>query len=486
MVEKTVQNRYNRDISIKRAAGRFFPARNKIKGEWQMKRLLSAALALCLLLAGCSGGGGGAAGTAENAGAAATPGPAAPPAAETLNVYYEQENAAAAKALEAYAADRGAVINTVEDPAQAGLAVLAGEPGETGAYRDFSGDSLLSAAARRAGLDPAGCVSLPMGKTLYAYWADTDLLGALLGGDFNIANMQNATWEEWSAFVDTLAGWIAEPGEAEVTLSGVTYTLPAEKPEAAASLNGVFALAGGADAFTGAAYSAALVAAGGQQTDEALAGPLAALLNCFELETDHMAGPDGTLARGPELPRLSVGEATALLGGGQALFYRGRLTDATTTLDGDFCQHLAPVPQKCPLTEEEVAAPDYNVAGLLNYPVLVSAGRLAIPAAADESAAKAAGGFIVWLYASGAGTAELTDSLGMITPWNTASDTTALGAMQVKLVSTGVIPGAELADGAMQAAKAAMEGPLTTADWKNTTRADFIAAAEQALGVAVE
>lgn len=445
--------------------------------------------ALALALAGCaalpSGMGAQASSAAPSAGAA-PPATAESAAPQTLAVWYQQENAAAARALSLYAAANNVTVTTAEDAASAGLGVLTGEPADTAAWRDLSaaGDPLLAAAARRAGLDPSGALyTLPLGKTLYAYWADGSLLTALLGQDFAVSDLQNATWDEWEAFVAALSGWIAAPAAKTVTLNGNRYTLPAEKPDAAARLNGVFALATGADAFTGAAYSAALVAADATMTDEALSGPLYGLLNAFSLETAALSGPDGALARGGALPALSAADAAALLGDGKAVFYRGRLTDATLHLSPDFCQKLVPVPQKTKLAEEDLTTAEYNVTGLLNYPVLVTAGRLAIPAAADAAAAGAGASFILWLYGSGGGSAALTDAVGLITPWNTASDQTALGAMQVAQVSAGVIPGAELSDAALQGTADAAQTLLGLADWKTADRAAFVAAAEQALGV---
>ncbi|MDD4849191.1 MAG: hypothetical protein PHO10_00675 [Gemmiger sp.] len=449
------------------------------------KRVAALLLSLCLLLGGCAGQRGAVA-TGESAAPTATA-PAGPVATEpqTLAVYYEQENTAAARALAAYAEACNITLTEAETPAQAGLAVLAGAPDAGADYRDLGTDALTAAAARRAGLEPAGCTALPLGRTLYAYWADSTLLGALLGEGYQLADLQNATWEEWSAFVEALGAWLQSPAATTVTLNGVNYTLPAERVAGTENLNGVFALATGADAFTGAAYSSALVAADWQLTDAALAGPLNGLLACFALETEHLAGPEGGLARGAELPALSTAEATALLAGGQALFYRGRLTDALLNLPADASARLVPIPQKCNLTDEDVTSAEYNVTGLLNYPVLVTAGRLAIPAAAEDAAANAGLGFILWLYGSGNGTTQLTENLGLITPWNTASNTTALGALQVAQVSTGVVPGAELSAGGVQGTAAAMAPLLALTKWKNTDRADFILAAEQALGVAM-
>ena len=45
---------------------------------------------------------------------------------------------------------------------------------------------------------------------------------------------------------------------------------------------------------------------------------------------------------------------------------------------------------------------------------------------------------------NGAGEDALTETLGVVTPWNTAAGTTAVTAMQVQQVGTGILPGVAL------------------------------------------
>lgn len=448
-----------------------------------MKRMICAVLALCLGLCGCSGWNLLPQKQAASSTLSSTAETAEPTAApQALHVYYEQENVAAARALEAYAAAQNVAVDAVDDPAQAGLAVLEATPESGSDYRDLSADTLLAAAGSRAGMS-GSFTSLPMGKTLYCYWADKNVLAALLGTDYEITDLQNASWAEWSDFVEKAGEWIAAPAETTVTLSGREYTLPAEKADAAANLDGVFALPAGAGAFSGAAYSGVLVAADGQMTDEALAGPMNGLLNCFGLETSYLAGAQSKTDRGDAAwLQTSVSDAVGLLGDGKALFYRGRLTDALANLSPETCQRLVPVPQKCLFEEEDLTTTDYNLTGLMNYPVLTTAGQLAIPAAADEDAVRSGAGFLLWLYTSDAGSTLLTDTLGLITPWNTASNSTELGALQVNLVSTGVLPGAQFSDAANAGINAAAQTLLTREKWTKADKQTFVAAVEQALG----
>ena len=119
-----------------------------------------------------------------------------------------------------------------------------------------------------------------------------------------------------------------------------------------------------------------------------------------------------------------------------------------------------------------------TMTGLLNYPVLADAGYLALNAETDADTQKAARSAALWLYSSGDGEMALTETLGVITPWNTASDVTPLGAMQVEQAGTGILPGLALT---ASQADALAENELAVGE--DRTRAEFIDAALQALGV---
>lgn len=111
-----------------------------------------------------------------------------------------------------------------------------------------------------------------MGQSLYAYWADNRVLTELLQSDAALDDLRAATWEEWFDFVTAVTHWCAEPGAVQVTLNGNVYTLPAERRETLANLNGVFAAQepevsgnsgdGGVAENTPALYTTALLAAG--------------------------------------------------------------------------------------------------------------------------------------------------------------------------------------------------------------------------------
>lgn len=401
-----------------------------------MKRILSLLMALCLL-AGCAG-------SASSAAPAVTQAPAPTAVPQTLTAYCET----GAAALEAYAEARNVDLTLTDSADEADLVILNEAPAD--GYRDLLGDDLLAAAASRAGLTGESR-ALPLGRTLYAYWADSAVLTALLGEN-SVTDLQNANWTEWSALVGTLTEWLARPAETELTINGKGYTLPETLPEGL-TLDGVFAVEG--DRAPG--WTGVLLAAGEPRTADTLTGAVNGLYSAVTLEWDNAAA---------ESP----------------LFIRARLSDLLAARGIDGCQTLVPVPFKCEFVEEDLFNEEYNLTGLMNYPVLTTAGWLAVPDTADADGAKAAAGAILWLYTSAQGEKVLTEELGLITPWDTASDNTALGSLQVRQVSTGILPAQTLSAGAAQALNEAEQALQGVSKRTKAQRTAFVDAVLQALG----
>ena len=135
-----------------------------------------------------------------------------------------------------------------------------------------------------------------------------------------------------------------------------------------------------------------------------------------------------------------------------------------------------------PVDDSDLTAEDYNVEGLLNYPVLADVGSIAINAGTSADGLKAAKSAALWLYSNGAGEDALTETLGVVTPWNTAAGTTAVTAMQVQQVGTGILPGVALDTAAADALTA---NELTLQDSEKHTKAErtaFVDGALAALG----
>ena len=126
--------------------------------------------------------------------------------------------------------------------------------------------------------------------------------------------------------------------------------------------------------------------------------------------------------------------------GRTALFCRGSLADWLLYSGGAAAETLCWLPVKCDLVESDLGETEYNLTGLLNYPVLAGEAWLAVPAGADEARTEAAAAAMLWLYTSQAGEETLTQTLGLVTPWGTASNDTPLTAMQVEQVGAGILP----------------------------------------------
>ena len=297
-------------------------------------------------------------------------------------------------------------------------------------------------------------ISAAVGMAVAAkHWGDDYRTYALLG-DGAAAALQTANWEEWSDFVETLSAWMAEPKAATVTLSGADYTLPDARP-GSLTATGVFA----APLDRASGYTAALLAADGTYTADALTGPLNGVYSAVTLEWDHMAAD-----------------------GGEGIFRRAKLTDLLAEYGADTCNGLVLVPFKCQLDDSDLTAEDYNAEGLLNYPVLADVGSIAINAGTSADGLKAAKSAALWLYSNGAGEDALTETLGVVTPWNTAAGTTAVTAMQVQQVGTGILPGVALDTAAADALTA---NELTLQDSEKHTKAErtaFVDGALAALG----
>ena len=183
-----------------------------------MRIMKSAALVLpALLLAGCSLADVKTAVLPVENTATIETAPTAVP--QTLTVYASDALAPAARA---YAEAQGVTLTMTADAAAADLLLTDHAPG--GSLLDVTSDTLLAAAAARADIT-GNASTLPLGRSLYGYWANGAVLNALLG-DGALTALQGADWEEWSDFVETLSAWLDDQKAATVTLSGSDYTQP--------------------------------------------------------------------------------------------------------------------------------------------------------------------------------------------------------------------------------------------------------------------
>ena len=359
-----------------------------------MKRLLTILLAAALL-AGCGGrlrllpDGGQA--PASSAVPQATEAPD-----RVLTVW--DESGALSEALALYSESQGVRVEPAADAASAALAVSAAQPAADSALDLSQQGELVQGMAGALTGGQEGCFGLPLANAAYGYLASAARLQALLGAEFDPADLQKASAAEWRDFVDALNGWLEQPAETGLTLNGKEYALPGEKPAELAGLEAVFAVAAD-DRFAGpvlapvlgTCYKTAEEAAAGGRTDAQLTGALNSL---WTLLTDEAGSLAGAGENGAAPGRA---EAQAAFAEGKALFSR-----ASTAQSGLSAEDTVVVPLKFTFDDTDLHG-GFSLEELTGMPVVKSGGWVYLPAAADENGRAEACAFLLWLYASEAG-----------------------------------------------------------------------------------
>lgn len=359
-----------------------------------MKRLLTILLAAALL-AGCGGrlrllpDGGQA--------PASSPVPQATEAPDRVLTVWD-ESGALSEALALYSESQGVRVEPTADAASAALAVSAAQPAADSALDLSQQGELVQGMAGALTGGQEGCFGLPLANSAYGYLASAARLRALLGAEFDPADLQKASAAEWRDFVDALNGWLEQPAETGLTLNGKEYALPGEKPAELAALEAVFAVAAD-DRFAGpvlapvlgTCYKTAEEAAAGGRTDAQLTGALNSLWTLLTDEAGSLAGAgEGGAAPGRA-------EAQAAFAEGKALFFR-----ASTAQSGLSAEDTVVVPLKFTFDDTDLHG-GFSLEELTGMPVVKSGGWVYLPAAADENGRAEACAFLLWLYASEAG-----------------------------------------------------------------------------------
>lgn len=362
-----------------------------------MKRLLSILLAAALL-AGCGGrlrllpeGG-------QSPDSSAVP--EATEAPERVLTVWD-EGGALSEALALYAAEQGVRVEQAADAASAALAVSSAEPGADTALDLTQQGELMQGMAGALTGGQEGCHGLPLANAAYGYLASAARLRALLGAEFDPADLQKATADEWRDFLDALNDWLETPAETDLTLNGKEYSLPAERPAELAALEAVFAVAA-EDRFAGAVLSPVLgtcyktveEAAAGGRTDAELTGALNSL---WTLLTDEAASLAGVGENGAAPDRAG---ARAAFAEGKALFYRASTAESTAA--GLSAEDTVVLPLKFTFDDTDLHG-GFSLEELLTQPVVKSGGWVYLPAGAEESQRTEACAFLLWLYASETG-----------------------------------------------------------------------------------
>lgn len=359
-----------------------------------MKRLLTILLAAALL-AGCGGrlrllpDGGQA--------PASSPVPQATEAPDRVLTVWD-ESGALSEALALYSESQGVRVEPAADAASAALAVSAAQPAADSALDLSQQGELVQGMAGALTGGQEGCFGLPLANAAYGYLASAARLRALLGAEFDPADLQKASAAEWRDFVDALNGWLEQPAETGLTLNGKECALPAEKPAELAGLEAVFAVAAD-DRFAGpvlapvlgTCYKTAEEAAAGGRTAAQLTGALNSL---WTLLTDEAGSLAGAGENGAAPGRA---EAQAAFAEGKTLFFR-----ASTAQSGLSAEDTVVVPLKFTFDDTDLHG-GFSLEELTGMPVVKSGGWVYLPAAADENGRAEACAFLLWLYASEAG-----------------------------------------------------------------------------------
>lgn len=475
---------------------------------WHGRRMPAALLAGCILtgclLAGCAGRDLAVLPEVPPAQSAPAPTPSDSPAAQPLVISCETALPAGFEALlGVYAESQGnagaVLLGPGDESAGPDLVLLSRRPGAADAkeYCDLAQDPLFTVliqnAAALPGRELSGpCPALPLGFAGYGYLADEELLCALLGEEFQPEFLQKASSAEWTGFIQALGGWIDEPAAQPVTLAGRDFTLPAEKPAAAQNLTGVFAVpAAEPDAFAGSALSPVLCTAFADAdavtADETLlAGPLNSFWSAMRLETGWMAGRDGPLLRGQsDAADGTMQDAAALLSGGQAVFCRASTAGLLPYLSQEQAARMVLIPLKYSFDDTDLAQnAAFTLEQLAGWPVVGTAGWLAIPESAGSAGRARAEGFLLWLFASKEGQRALADTMGLLSIVSGEAESPALQSAAGALSAGEALP--DLAEGFgyaahQKASEVLRDTWLPQASWNPYQRPEYTAAVLAAL-----
>ncbi len=273
----------------------------------------------------------------------------------------------------------------------------------------------------------------------YGYIADKKMLAALFGEDKVedfIAAYKIAPYAEFEAMVTAIDDYIKNGTAADVTLSGKTFSLLADKTEEAAKLKGVFSVAGSEKWTYGdhliniaidAVFKDSLATANATKEQiEAGRGAWEAYAKLLDFKTSHATTP-----RGPELINASTNgydAAVAAFANGEAVFIKQGNWCYTniTKANPEIGSTLTFLPIKLDVTQEDIKAEGLTVDHLnSSIPVFVPMYYCINTKAADEEKA-AAEAFLAWLNTTEEGLKFVVEDMAFI-PYNADPDVTSAG-----------------------------------------------------------
>lgn len=280
---------------------------------------------------------------------------------------------------------------------------------------------------------------IPYNVEGYGYIVDTEMLAALFGEgqvDAFMAAFKTATYDEFEAMVNTLAAYIKEGTAGTVTLSGKDFALAAEKTGKAASLEGVFSVAGSekwtyGDHMVNIAVDAVFKdsVAASEATKEQLEagkGAFEAYAKALDLKTAN-----ATTERGPELINATTNgydPAVANFANGKAIFFKNGNWCYTNIekANADVVSTLAFLPIKMPFTQDDIKTEGLTVEHMLcSIPVFVP-NYYCLNDKVSDKEKELAQEFLVWLNTSEAGQKFVVEDMAFI-PYNADPATTSAG-----------------------------------------------------------
>ena len=278
-----------------------------------------------------------------------------------------------------------------------------------------------------------GSYGIPFMLEGYGYIVDRTMLSDLFGGasaEAIVRDLAACSYTEFEGFVDAVNTYIAAPSAATVTINGSEYTFAAEKTGRAQSLTGVFSL--NYDSARASEYllnymlgakfgSHYEIMNAGEEEVGGLNDVFSAYIDVLNLHTTHIAGTEGTIARGDEFigGDYDYSASVDAFTGGYALFYPGSTGDAADfeTSSAGFGSDLDIIPMKLPLADEDITAAGMTAEKLQSSIVIGSRYYIVFNPNAGEAMAAAARDFVNWIYSDTEGMDAYSSAIGGL-PFN--------------------------------------------------------------------
>ncbi len=292
--------------------------------------------------------------------------------------------------------------------------------------------------------DGSNSFGIPYNVEGYGYIADTEMLAALVGDDkvdAFIADLREASYEEFEAMVGAIDTYIHQGAAGSMTLNGTSYDLVAEKTGKAVELTGVFSVAGAekwtyGDHLMNIAIDTAFAnpAATDAATDEqveGMRGAFEAYAQVIDLKSSHTAGTDGPLERGPEFINSTTNgydPSVQKFADSKAVFLK-QGNWAYTNIEKanpDIVDTLTFIPVKFPFEASDIQVDGLTVDHMnSSIPVFVP-NYYAINAKVSKEEQEMAQEFLVWLNEKPEGQKFIIEDMAFI-PYNADPATVTLG-----------------------------------------------------------